>query len=88
MQDNALSRWLSPLMAFCLSFIIIYHTCTLGGMLLLNVSSTFGYFSDHGDLGFTCVARIALAKALKTTALNALLSLTRDADASPDVASC
>ena len=32
MQDNALSRWLSPLMAFCLSFIIIATLAPLVGI--------------------------------------------------------
>ncbi len=32
MQDNALSQWLSPLMAFCLSFIIIATLAPLVGI--------------------------------------------------------
>lgn len=85
MQDNAMSRWLSPLMAFCLSFIIIatlapivgiqaerqldFWLLWLGTMLVLALP--------------ICYLEIALAKRSKTTALNALSSLTRDADASP-----
>lgn len=85
MQDNAMSRWLSPLMAFCLSFIIIatlapivgiqaerqldFWLLWLGTMLVLALP--------------ICYLEIALAKRSKTTALNALFSLTRDADASP-----
>jgi hypothetical protein len=85
MQDNAMSRWLSPLMAFCLSFIIIatlapivgiqaerqldFWLLWLGTMLVLALP--------------ICYLEIALAKRSKSTALNALSSLTRDADASP-----
>ena len=84
MQDNAMSRWLSPLMAFCLSFIIIatlapilgigaerqldFWLLWLGSMLVLALPITY--------------MEVALAKRSKTTALNALSSLTRDADAS------
>lgn len=79
-----MSRWLSPLMAFCLSFIIIaglapsldiqidrqidFWLLWLGTMLLLALP--IGYLE------------VALAKRSKTTALNALSTLTRDADAS------
>ncbi len=85
MQDNAMSRWLSPLMAFCLSFIIIatlaplvgiqaerqldFWLLWLGTMLVLALPITY--------------LEVALAKRSKTTALHALSSLTRDADASP-----
>ena len=84
MQDHAMSRWLSPLMAFCLSFIIIatlapilgigaerqldFWLLWLGTMLVLALPITY--------------MEVALAKRSKTTALNALSSLTRDADAS------
>ena len=79
-----MSRWLSPLMAFCLSFIIIatlapilgigaerqldFWLLWLGTMLVLALPITY--------------MEVALAKRSKTTALNALSSLTRDADAS------
>lgn len=79
-----MSRWLSPLMAFCLSFIIIaglapslglhidrqidFWALWLGTMLLLALPVIY--------------LEIALAKRSKTSALNALSSLTRDADAS------
>ncbi|OTG81090.1 hypothetical protein B9T27_11580 [Acinetobacter sp. ANC 4648] len=79
-----MSRWLSPLMAFCLSFIIIaglapslsiqidrqidFWLLWLGTMVLLALP--IGYLE------------VALAKRSKTTALNALSALTRDADAS------
>lgn len=85
MQDNSMSRWLSPLMAFCLTFMIIatlapvvgiqferqldFWLLWLGTMLILALPITY--------------LEIALAKRSKTTALNALSSLTRDADASP-----
>lgn len=80
-----MSRWLSPLMAFCLSFILIaglapslglavdrqidFWMLWLGTMLLLALPIAY--------------LEIALAKRTKTTALNALSSLTRDADVSP-----
>ncbi len=32
MQDNAMSKWLSPLMAFCLSFIIIATLAPITGI--------------------------------------------------------
>ena len=79
-----MSRWLSPLMAFCLSFIIIaglapsldiqidrqidFWILWLVSMLVLALPITY--------------LEVALAKRSKTTALNALSSLTRDADAS------
>ena len=85
MQDNSMSRWLSPLMAFCLTFMLIatlapvvgiqferqldFWLLWLGTMLILALPITY--------------LEIALAKRSKTTALNALSSLTRDADASP-----
>ena len=78
-----MSRWLAPLMAFCLSFIIIvglapslgiqidrqidFWILWLGTMLILALPITY--------------LEIALAKRSKTTALNALSQLTRDADA-------
>lgn len=80
-----MSRWLSPLMAFCLSFILIaglapnlglaverqidFWMLWLGTMLLLALPIAY--------------LEAALAKRSKTTALNALSSLTRDADVSP-----
>lgn len=84
MQDKAMSKWLSPLMAFCLSFIIIatlapitgiqtdrqldFWMLWLGTMLILALP--------------VCYLEIALAKRSKTTAVQALSSLTREADAS------
>ncbi|MFM6957509.1 MAG: hypothetical protein ACKOXD_02875 [Acinetobacter sp.] len=85
MQDTTLSRWLTPVMAFCLSFVMIstlaptvgiqidrqfdFWLLWLGTMLLLALP--IGYLE------------IALAKRSQTTALQALSTLTRDADASP-----
>ncbi len=79
------SGWLSPLMAFCLSFMVIaglapalniqidrqidFWLLWLATMLLLALP--LGYLE------------VALARRTGTTALNALSSLTRDADASP-----
>jgi hypothetical protein len=84
MQDNALSRWLSPLMAFCLSFIII---ATLAPLVGIQVERQLDFWLlwlvTMVILALpVCYLEIALAKRSKTTALNALSSLTRDADAS------
>lgn len=84
MQDSAMSKWLSPLMAFCLSFIIIatlapitgiqfdrqldFWLLWLGTMLILALPIAY--------------LEVALAKRSKTTALQALSSLTREADSS------
>ena len=84
MQVTTLSRWLTPVMAFCLSFIMMtslapsvgiqidrqldFWLLWLGTMLLLALP--IGYLE------------IALAKRSKTSALQALATLTRDADAS------
>lgn len=84
MQDNAMSRWLSPLMAFCLSFIII---ATLAPLVGIQVERQLDFwllwlFTMLILALPVCYLEIALAKRSKTTALNALSSLTRDADAS------
>ena len=84
MQDNAMSRWLSPLMAFCLSFIII---ATLAPIVGIQVERQLDFWLLWlGTMLILalpiCYLEIALAKRSKTTALNALSSLTRDADAS------
>lgn len=79
-----MSRWLSPLMAFCLSFMLMttlapvvgvtvdrqidFWALWLGTVLLLALPITYLEF--------------ALARRAKTTALNALMTLTREADAS------
>ncbi|MGE8561621.1 MAG: hypothetical protein ACN6NJ_11855 [Acinetobacter sp.] len=84
MQDNAMSRWLSPLMAFCLSFIII---ATLAPVVGIQVERQLDFWLLWlGTMLILalpiCYLEIALAKRSKTTALNALSGLTRDADAS------
>ena len=85
MQDTPLSRWLPPLMAFGLSFVIIASLAPLVGIqterqfdfwLLWLITMIFLAL----PIGYL---EVALAKRSKTTALNALSSLTRDADASP-----
>ena len=84
MQDNAMTRWLSALMAFCLSFIII---ATLAPMVGIQLDRQLDFWllwlATMLILALPiCYLEIALAKRSKTTALNALSSLTRDADAS------
>lgn len=80
-----MARWLSPLMAFCLSFMIIvglapalglqidrqidFWLLWMGAMLLLALPLIY--------------LEIALARRSKSSALHALSALTRDADASP-----
>jgi len=84
MQDNTMSRWLSPLMAFCLSFIII---AGLAPSLGLQIDRQIDFWILWLGTMFLLALplaylEIALAKRSKTTALNALSSLTRDADVS------
>ena len=74
MQDNAMSRWLSPLMAFCLSFIII---ATLAPIVGIQVERQLDFWLLWlGTMLILalpiCYLEIALAKRSKTTALNAL----------------
>ena len=85
MQDTPLSRWFLSLMAFGLSFVIIASLAPLVGIqterqfdfwLLWLITMIFLAL----PIGYL---EVALAKRSKTTALNALSSLTRDADASP-----
>jgi len=84
MQDNSMSRWLSPLMAFCLTFIII---ATLAPVVGIQFERQFDFWLLWlGTMLFLALPitylEIALAKRSKITALNALSGLTRDADAS------
>ena len=84
MQDNAMSKWLSPLMAFCVSFIII---ATLAPMTGIQIDRQLDFWLLWlGTMLILalpiCYLEVALAKRSKTTALQALQSLTRDADAS------
>lgn len=80
-----MSRWLSPLMAFCLSFLII---ATLAPMLGIQGERQIDFWLLW--LGSMVVLalplgylEIALVKRAKISALQALSGLTRDADASP-----
>lgn len=85
MQDTtAMSRWLSPLMAFCLSFMIIVGLApSLGIQLDRQIDFWLLWLGTMLFLALPIIyLEIALAKRSKTTALNALSSLTRDADAS------
>lgn len=85
MQDTtAMSRWLSPLMAFCLSFMIIVGLApSLGIQLDRQIDFWLLWLGTMVFLALPIIyLEIALAKRSKTTALNALSSLTRDADAS------
>lgn len=84
MQDTAMSRWLSPLMAFCLSFMIIVGLApSLGLQLDRQIDFWLLWMGTMIFLALPIIyLEIALAKRSKTTALNALSSLTRDADAS------
>lgn len=84
MQDTAMSRWLSPLMAFCLSFMIIVGLApSLGLQLDRQLDFWLLWMGTMIFLALPIIyLEIALAKRSKTTALNALSSLTRDADAS------
>ena len=79
-----MSRWLSPLMAFCLSFLLITTLAPVVGIqkdrqldfwalwlvLMVVLALPFAYLE------------VALVKRAKTTALQALMSLTREADVS------
>ena len=84
MQDKLMSRWLSPLMAFCLSFIVIAVLAPLAGIQSeRQIDFWLLWFGVMFILALPIVyLEIALAKRSKTTALNALMSLTRDADVS------
>lgn len=79
-----MSRWLAPLMAFCLSFLMIATLAPLVGIQterqidfwLLWLASMLIFALPLAYL------EIALVKRAKISALQALSSLTRDADAS------
>lgn len=79
-----MSRWLSPLMAFCLSFMIIVGLApSLGLQIDRQIDFWLLWLGTMLILALPIVyLEIALAKRAKTSALNALSSLTRDADAS------
>ena len=79
-----MSRWLSPLMAFCLSFMIIVGLApSLGIQIDRQIDFWILWLATMLILALPIsYLEVALAKRSKTTALNALSSLTRDADAS------
>ncbi|QIO10439.1 hypothetical protein G8D99_11810 [Acinetobacter lanii] len=79
-----MSRWLSPLMAFCLSFMIIVGLApSLGLQFDRQIDFWLLWLGTMLFLALPIVfLEIALAKRSKTSALNALSNLTRDADAS------
>ena len=84
MQDSTLSRWLAPVMAFCLSFVMI---TTLAPTVGIQIDRQFDFWLLWlGTMVLLALPigylEIALAKRSKTTALQALSNLTRDADAS------
>lgn len=84
MQDSAFARWLSPLMAFCFTFIIIAVLASAVGIQIdRQLDFWLLWLGTMVILALPlCYLEIALAKRTKTTALNALSNLTRDADAS------
>ena len=84
MQDNAMSKWLSPLMAFCLSFLIIATLAPITGIQIdRQLDFWMLWLATMLILALpVCYLEIALAKRSKTTALHALSSLTREADSS------
>lgn len=84
MQDSAMSRWLSPLMAFSLSFLIIATLAPIVGIQIdRQIDFWILWLASMFILALPITyLEIALARRSKTTALNALSSLTRDADAS------
>lgn len=84
MQNTTLSRWLAPVMAFCLSFVMI---TTLSPTVGIQIDRQFDFWLLWlGTMLLLALPvaylEIALAKRSQTTALQALSSLTRDADAS------
>lgn len=79
-----MSRWLSPMMAFCLSFMLITTLAPAVGI-------SFDRQLDFWALWLVTIfilalpltyLEFALVKRAKTTVLNALLSLTRESDVS------
>ena len=84
MQNTAMSRWLAPVMAFCLSFIIIVGLApSLGLQIDRQIDFWLLWLGTMIFLALpTVFLEIALAKRSKTSSLEALSKLTRDADAS------
>lgn len=79
-----MARWLPPIMAFCLSFIIILGLApALGFQIDRQIDFWILWGGSMLILALPVVyLEIALVKRSKTSALNALSTLTRDADAS------
>lgn len=79
-----MSKWLSPLMAFCLSFLIIATLAPITGIQIdRQLDFWMLWLATMLILALpVCYLEIALAKRSKTTALQALSSLTREADSS------
>ena len=79
-----MARWLPPLMAFCLSFIIILGLApALGFQIDRQIDFWILWIGTMLILALPLVyLEIALAKRSKTSVLNALSALTREADAS------
>ena len=79
-----MARWLPPLMAFCLSFIIILGLApALGFQIDRQIDFWILWIGTMLILALPVVyLEVALVKRSKTSALNALPALTRDADAS------
>lgn len=84
MQNNAASRWLAPLMAFCLSFLIIATLATITGVQFeRQIDFWLLWLVTMFILALPiCYLEIALAKRSKISALQALSHLTREAEAS------
>ena len=84
MQDNAMSKWLSPLMAFCLSFIIIATLAPITGIQIdRQLDFWMLWLATMLILALpVCYLEIALAKLARTRPLQALSTRTREADAS------
>ena len=83
-RGNFMARWLPPLMAFCLSFIIILGLApALGFQIDRQIDFWILWIGSMVILALPLVyLEIALVKRSKTSALNALSALTREADAS------
>lgn len=79
-----MARWLPPIMAFCLSFIIVLGLApALGFQIDRQIDFWILWMGCMLILALPVVyLEIALVKRSKTSALNALSALTRDADAS------
>ena len=84
MQNHHISRWLTALMAFCVSFIIIVScAAALGIESTRQIDFWLLWLTSMLVLALPLAyLEVALVKRTKTSALQALSSLTRDADAS------